>query len=153
MLKWIHIKNIIELLFFLFQLKYKRRVYKMLQVINLCLANISMLDKLYLYFNFDHWKLKQKKLVKMYNLKFKCDSHIINCKKLWNFNRTWFSLKPVLISCQLQMDEKQLKSINSKANHKKFVDHVVNGNVEKVNKMCTKGLDPNFHCADSGGEH
>jgi SH3/ankyrin repeat-containing protein len=50
------------------------------------------------------------------------------------------------------MDEKQLKSINSKANHKKFVDHVVNGNVEKVNKMCSKGLDPNFHCADSGGE-
>jgi hypothetical protein len=28
----------------------------------------------------------------------------------------------------------------------------VNGNVEKVNKMCSKGLDPNFHCADSGGE-
>ena len=53
----------------------------------------------------------------------------------------------------LQMDEKQLKSINSKANHKKFVDHVTNGNVEKVNKMCTKGLDPNFHCQDSGGKN
>ncbi len=58
-----------------------------------------------------------------------------------------------IFSNKLQMDEKQLKSINSKANHKKFVDHVVNGNVEKVNKMCTKGLDPNFHCADSGGEN
>ncbi len=52
----------------------------------------------------------------------------------------------------LQMDEKQLKSINSKSNHKKFVENVVAGNVEKVNKMCTKGLDPNFHCQDSGGE-
>jgi hypothetical protein len=52
----------------------------------------------------------------------------------------------------LQMDEKQLKSVNSKANHKKFVDHVVSGNVDKVNKMCGKGLDPNFHCQDSGGK-
>ena len=25
-------------------------------------------------------------------------------------------------------------------------------NVEKVNKMCNKGLDPNFHCQESGGE-
>ena len=52
----------------------------------------------------------------------------------------------------LQMDEKQLKSINSKSNHKKFVENVTNGNVEKVNKMCAKGLDPNFHCQDSGGK-
>ena len=52
----------------------------------------------------------------------------------------------------LQMDEKQLKSINSKSNHKKFVDNVVAGNVEKVNKMSGKGLDPNFHCPDSGGQ-
>ena len=54
----------------------------------------------------------------------------------------------------LHMDEKQLKAINSKASRKKFIDHVNNNNVDKVNKMCAKGLDPNFHCQDSnnGGE-
>ena len=51
----------------------------------------------------------------------------------------------------LQMDEKQLKSVNSKANHKKFVDHVLHNNVDKVNKLCSKGLDPNFHCMDNDG--
>ena len=49
----------------------------------------------------------------------------------------------------LHMDEKQLKAINSKASKKKFNDHVINNNVDKVNKMCAKGLDPNFHCQDS----
>ena len=52
----------------------------------------------------------------------------------------------------LNMDEKQLKSINSRSNLKKFLDHVTSNNVEKVNKMCNKGLDPNFHCQDSGGK-
>ena len=47
------------------------------------------------------------------------------------------------------MDEKQLKAINSKASKKKFNDHVLNNNVDKVNKMCAKGLDPNYHCQDS----
>ncbi|XP_040569344.1 uncharacterized protein Prosap isoform X2 [Lepeophtheirus salmonis] len=50
----------------------------------------------------------------------------------------------------LQMDEKQLKTINSRANHKKIVDYINSSNIEKVNKMLTKGLDPNFHCHDSG---
>ena len=52
----------------------------------------------------------------------------------------------------LQMDEKQLKSINSKANHKKFLDNISSNNVDKVNKMCVKGLDPNFHCETLGGK-
>ena len=52
----------------------------------------------------------------------------------------------------LNLDEKQLKSINSRANLKKFLEHVMANNVEKVNKMCNKGLDPNFHCLESGGE-
>ena len=53
------------------------------------------------------------------------------------------------------MDEKQLKAINSKASKKKFADHVLNNNVDKVNKMCAKGIDPNFHCQDShiGGKN
>ncbi|CAB4064249.1 SHANK [Lepeophtheirus salmonis] len=50
----------------------------------------------------------------------------------------------------LQMDEKQLKTINSRANHKKIVDYINSSNIEKVNKMLIKGLDPNFHCHDSG---
>lgn len=53
----------------------------------------------------------------------------------------------------LQMDEKQLKTINSKANHKKFLENVGSNNVDKINKMCVKGLDPNFHCENSGGNY
>jgi hypothetical protein len=52
------------------------------------------------------------------------------------------------------MDEKQLKSINSKSNHKKFVDNVNSGNVEKVNKVPGPqklrffiGADANAHAA------
>ena len=52
----------------------------------------------------------------------------------------------------LHMDEKALKAANSKSAQKKFVDAVNANNVEKVSKMCAKGLDPNFHCHDSGGE-
>ena len=52
----------------------------------------------------------------------------------------------------LAMDEKVLKSSNSRSSRKKFVEYVNNNNVDKVNKMCVKGLDPNFHCPDSGGE-
>ena len=52
----------------------------------------------------------------------------------------------------LNLDEKQLKNINSRTNLKKFLDHVLANNVEKVNKMCNKGLDPNFHCQESGGK-
>jgi len=50
----------------------------------------------------------------------------------------------------LTLDEKQLKNINSKSNLRKFLDHVLANNVEKITKMLTKGLDPNFHCQDSG---
>ena len=50
----------------------------------------------------------------------------------------------------LNLDEKQLKNINSRTNLKKFLDHVLANNVEKVGKMCNKGLDPNFHCPESG---
>jgi len=50
----------------------------------------------------------------------------------------------------LNLDEKQLKSVNSKSSLKKFLDHLLANNVEKVQKLCNKGLDPNFHCPDSG---
>ena len=39
------------------------------------------------------------------------------------------------------------------ANLKRFMEHVHQKNVEKVSKWLEKGLDPNFHDSDSGGEH
>lgn len=53
----------------------------------------------------------------------------------------------------LSLDEKQLKSLHTRANLRRFLDYVTNGQVEKITKMCSKGLDPNFHCQDSGGKH
>ncbi|CAJ0587098.1 unnamed protein product, partial [Mesorhabditis spiculigera] len=50
----------------------------------------------------------------------------------------------------LNLDEKQLKGLHTKANLKKFMDYVQNRNAEKVEKMCTQGLDSNFH--DAAGE-
>ncbi|XP_065158607.1 SH3 and multiple ankyrin repeat domains protein 3 isoform X3 [Atheta coriaria] len=50
----------------------------------------------------------------------------------------------------MSLDEKQLKSLHTRANLRRFLDYVTNGQVEKITKMCSKGLDPNFHCQDSG---
>ncbi|XP_063927953.1 protein shank isoform X4 [Zophobas morio] len=50
----------------------------------------------------------------------------------------------------MSLDEKQLKSLHTRANLRRFLDYVHNGQVEKITKMCSKGLDPNFHCQDSG---
>ncbi|VEN49377.1 unnamed protein product, partial [Callosobruchus maculatus] len=50
----------------------------------------------------------------------------------------------------ISLDEKQLKSLHTKANLRRFLDYVQNGQVEKITKMCSKGLDPNFHCQESG---
>lgn len=52
----------------------------------------------------------------------------------------------------LNLDEKQLKSLHTRTNLRRFLDYVTNGQVEKITKMCSKGLDPNFHCQDSGGK-
>ena len=53
----------------------------------------------------------------------------------------------------MSLDEKQLKSLHTRANLRRFLDYVHNGQVEKITKMCSKGLDPNFHCQDSGGKY
>lgn len=50
----------------------------------------------------------------------------------------------------LSLDEKQLKSLHTRANLRRFLDYVSTGHVEKITKMCSKGLDPNFHCHESG---
>jgi len=36
------------------------------------------------------------------------------------------------------------------SNFRQFMDYVKHGNVSKVNKMTTKGLDPNFHDSNGG---
>ncbi|OQR73159.1 hypothetical protein BIW11_09915, partial [Tropilaelaps mercedesae] len=50
----------------------------------------------------------------------------------------------------VNVDEKQIKQLHTRANLRRLLDSVSSGNVEKVNKLCTRGLDPNFHDPDSG---
>ncbi|PAV61686.1 hypothetical protein WR25_04326 [Diploscapter pachys] len=50
----------------------------------------------------------------------------------------------------LNLDEKQLKNLHTKSNLKKFMEYVQTKNSEKVERMCTQGLDPNYH--DAQGE-
>ena len=76
-----------------------------------------------------------------------------DCCKISNSNFKFQLKYKRRVYKMLDLDEKQLKSINSKTSLKKFVDHVAANNVEKVKKMCAKGLDPNFHCAETGGKN
>lgn len=50
----------------------------------------------------------------------------------------------------LHLDEKQLKALHTRANLRRFLEYINSCNVEKVSKMCAKGLDPNFHCIETG---
>lgn len=50
-----------------------------------------------------------------------------------------------------KMDEKQFKAINTRSNLRRFIEYIHNCQVEKIAKLCAKGLDPNFHCIESGG--
>lgn len=51
----------------------------------------------------------------------------------------------------LKLDEKTLKALHSRANLRRFLEHVTHGQIDKITKSCAKGLDPNFHCQDTGG--
>ncbi|XP_043229025.1 SH3 and multiple ankyrin repeat domains protein 3-like isoform X1 [Amphibalanus amphitrite] len=50
----------------------------------------------------------------------------------------------------LKMDERQLRAAHSRANLRRIVEHVLQANADKVAKLCAKGLDPNFHCPETG---
>ncbi|XP_028811419.1 SH3 and multiple ankyrin repeat domains protein 3 isoform X3 [Denticeps clupeoides] len=51
---------------------------------------------------------------------------------------------------QSHVDDKQLAKLHTKANLKKFMDCVQQKCIEKVARFLEKGLDPNFHDADTG---
>lgn len=50
----------------------------------------------------------------------------------------------------LNLDERQLKALHTRANLRRFLECINGGQVEKITKMCAKGLDPNFHCSETG---
>ncbi|XP_045763323.1 SH3 and multiple ankyrin repeat domains protein 3 isoform X4 [Maniola jurtina] len=50
----------------------------------------------------------------------------------------------------LKLDEKTMKALHSRANLRRFLEHVTHGQIDKITKACAKGLDPNFHCQDTG---
>ena len=52
----------------------------------------------------------------------------------------------------LHLDEKQLRALHTRVNLRRFFDYVTSGQTEKITKMCAKGLDPNIHCQETGGE-
>lgn len=52
----------------------------------------------------------------------------------------------------LHLEEKALRALHTRANLRRFLEYVKENNVDKVGKMCAKGLDPNFHCQETGGK-
>ncbi|XP_044579476.1 SH3 and multiple ankyrin repeat domains protein 3 isoform X4 [Cotesia glomerata] len=50
----------------------------------------------------------------------------------------------------LHLDEKQLKALHTRSNYRRLIEYVTNSQVEKISKMCNKGLDPNFHDIETG---
>ncbi|XP_041354554.1 uncharacterized protein LOC121372324 [Gigantopelta aegis] len=50
----------------------------------------------------------------------------------------------------MQINPRKLKQLHTKSNLKSFLECVRSGNIDKINKSTSKGLDPNFHDQDSG---
>ncbi|XP_043938018.1 SH3 and multiple ankyrin repeat domains protein 1-like [Protopterus annectens] len=51
---------------------------------------------------------------------------------------------------QTSLDEKLLAKLHTKANVRKFMDYVQHRSVDKIAKMLDRGLDPNYHDAETG---
>uniref|UniRef100_A0A6Q2YBG3 SH3 and multiple ankyrin repeat domains protein 3 n=1 Tax=Esox lucius TaxID=8010 RepID=A0A6Q2YBG3_ESOLU len=51
---------------------------------------------------------------------------------------------------QSYVDDKQLAKLHTKANLKRFMEYVHQRSIDKVSRFLEKGLDPNFHDADTG---
>ncbi|CAL8352525.1 unnamed protein product [Merluccius merluccius] len=51
---------------------------------------------------------------------------------------------------QPHVDEKQIAKLHTKANLRKFLELIQHHHVDKVSKMLERGLDPNYHDADTG---
>ncbi|XP_076335390.1 uncharacterized protein LOC143238760 isoform X2 [Tachypleus tridentatus] len=49
----------------------------------------------------------------------------------------------------MNASEKQNKSLTTKSTLRRFTEHIKNGNVEKIEKFLSKGLDPNIQCPDT----
>ncbi|XP_054708960.1 SH3 and multiple ankyrin repeat domains protein 3-like [Uloborus diversus] len=50
----------------------------------------------------------------------------------------------------MNVDEKQIKQLHTRVNLRRMLEHVNSGQIEKITKMCARGMDPNFHCPESG---
>ncbi|KAG7473669.1 hypothetical protein MATL_G00098290 [Megalops atlanticus] len=48
------------------------------------------------------------------------------------------------------IDEKQIAKLHTKANLRKFMDHIQHHQLEKVTKILERGLDPNYHDPETG---
>ncbi|MBN3284759.1 SHAN2 protein, partial [Polyodon spathula] len=51
---------------------------------------------------------------------------------------------------QANIDEKQFAKLHTKANLRKFMDHIHHCQIDKIIKMLERGLDPNYHDPETG---
>ena len=94
------------------------------------------------------WRFDLLILYQLFKIHYGHSNHTCILSAIYSYFQLKFKRR---VYKMLNLDEKQLKSINSRTNLKKFLDNIRANNVDKIIKMCNKGLDPNFHCAETGG--
>lgn len=50
---------------------------------------------------------------------------------------------------KINVEDRVMKSMHIKNGLRRFTELVASGNVEKIDKLCEKGFDPNFLCLES----